>query len=105
MAGTLAIKLVRHPRRFGVALLETGDAPIVEMSRRDPFGGGSPDGDVPNAITLTGVNALGRILTALSDQLAQNAGDPRAIAQRVWELCQRNPAPEFLINGRPVSLD
>ena len=53
MACTLAVKLSQHPRRFAHALLATGTAPIIVMSRRDAFWGAVPDGDIGRATTLT----------------------------------------------------
>ena len=39
MAWTLTAKLRQHPDRFGAALLDTGQLPVVEMSHKDPFWG------------------------------------------------------------------
>ena len=67
MRWCLRVKLVQNWEKFRDALLETGDLPIVEHSRRDDFWGAKPiDGQ-----TLIGVNALGRLLMELREFIKQ----------------------------------
>ena len=94
MRYTLAVKLRQHPQRFGEALEETVDLPIVERSNRDPFWGAQPQGN-----TLTGVNTLGKLLTELRDTLREN-GDDAAKAAGVFAA--QAPAERLSLNGRPV---
>jgi len=65
MRWCLRVKLVQHPKRFGDLLLSTGELPIVEQSRRDPFWGAK----VVDDATLIGQNVLGRLLSELRDEL------------------------------------
>ena len=70
MRWCLEVKLAQNWEKFGAALLETGDLPIVEHSRRDDFWGAIPmDND-----TLVGVNALGRLLMELRENLKADTG-------------------------------
>ena len=68
MAFTLSIKLLQHPIRFGNALYETENKPIVELSRRDGYWGAMPVKD--NA--LVGRNVLGCLLTMLRDYCSEH---------------------------------
>jgi ribA/ribD-fused uncharacterized protein len=94
MRYTLAVKLRQHPRRFGEALAETGDLPIVERSNRDPFWGARPQGNI-----LAGVNTLGKLLTELRDTLGENGGDAAKAANA---FAAQVPAERLRVNGRPV---
>ena len=61
MRWCLQVKLAQNWDKFSGLLLQTGDMPIVEHSRRDDFWGAKPvDGE-----TLVGTNALGRLLMEL----------------------------------------
>ena len=64
MRWCLRVKLAQNWSSFSALLLETGDLPIVEESRRDPFWGAKPDGDV-----LIGMNVLGRLLMELREEV------------------------------------
>ncbi len=94
MRYTLAVKLRQHPQRFGKALAETGDLPIVERSNRDPFWGAQPQGN-----TLIGTNTLGKLLTELRDTLGDNGGDA---AKAAGAFTAQVPAERLSVNGRPV---
>jgi ribA/ribD-fused uncharacterized protein len=94
MRYTLAVKLRQHPRRFGEALAETGDLPIVERSNRDPFWGARPQGNI-----LAGVNTLGKLLTELRDTLGENGGDAAKAANA---FAAQVPVERLSVNGRPV---
>lgn len=94
MRYTVAHKLGQNPRRFGAALLDIGDRPIVEKSFRDPFWGARPQGDF-----LVGENHLGRILTDLRNELAAQSGDA---AQAARAFIAQTDASRLFVNGRPV---
>ena len=94
MALTLAVKLFQHPRKFGAALDETGDRDIVEMSNRDPWWGAKAQGD-----TLTGANALGRLLTMLRDLRAGSGGGDRAATA---EFLREADLSKLMILGKPL---
>ena len=65
MRWCLQVKLALNWDKFSDLLLETGDMPIVEHSRRDDFWGAKPvDGE-----TLVGTNALGRLLMELRERV------------------------------------
>ena len=104
MACTLAVKLAQHPRRFAHALLATGAAPIVEMSRRDAFWGAVPDGNIDRATTLTGNNALGKILTALRNELAANPTEPLETARRFCATHHDEGDTALLVIRTPITL-
>ena len=92
MRWCLQVKLAQNWDSFSELLLETGDLPIVEQSRRDDFWGAKPvDKD-----TLIGVNALGRLLMELREQVKD---DPS-------ELLHVEPLPidDFLLYGRQIKV-
>jgi len=63
MRWVLRLKAAQHPR-FREVLLATGERPIVELSYKDGFWGARPEGEF-----LVGVNALGRLLMELREEL------------------------------------
>jgi ribA/ribD-fused uncharacterized protein len=65
MRWCLQVKLVQNWNKFSGLLLETGDLPIVEDSRKDDFWGAKPKDEE----TLVGINALGRLLMQLREQV------------------------------------
>ena len=68
MKWVLRVKLAQHWDRFSAKLLESGDMPIVELSNRDNFWGAIQlDEDI-----YCGVNALGRLLMELRQQISEN---------------------------------
>ena len=90
MRWCLRVKLAQNLDSFSKLLLETADLPIVEQSRRDDFWGAKPvDKD-----TLIGVNALGRLLMELREQVKD---DPSELLH-VDPL----PIPNFLLYGRRI---
>ena len=91
MRWCLQVKLVQNWDKFSDALLETGDLPIVEHSRRDDFWGAKPVDDT----TLVGVNALGRLLMELREQVKR---EPPDILQRVEPLS----IPNFLLRDKQI---
>jgi ribA/ribD-fused uncharacterized protein len=66
MKWCLRVKLALHWKEFGGALPRTGDRPIVEQSRKDPFWGAIPD---QNDRVLKGTNVLGRLLMEVREQI------------------------------------
>lgn len=92
MAQTLAEKLRQHPARFGDALAETGNRPIVEKSYRDSFWGAQP-----RAAGLIGCNVLGRLLRELRDALYEQRNSTAA----AQEFASRYPAGRLLVNRMP----
>ncbi len=91
MRWCLQVKLAQNWDNFSELLLETGDIPIVEHSRRDDFWGAKPI----NGETLVGTNALGRLLMELRERVKD---EPREDLQYVTPL----PIPEFLLYERPI---
>ena len=91
MRWCLRVKLTQHRQNFGQLLIETGDRPIVEESRRDTFWGAKSDGER----ALLGENVLGRLLMELREHVTQRTDaytgdvDPPTIAR-------------FLLLGRPI---
>ncbi len=65
MRWCLQVKLVQNWEKFSELLLETGDLPIVEDSRKDDFWGAKPEDEE----ILTGANVLGRLLMQVREQI------------------------------------
>ncbi|MDE2788156.1 MAG: NADAR domain-containing protein [Chloroflexota bacterium] len=91
MRWCLQVKLAQNWDKFSEFLLETGDMPIVEHSRRDDFWGAKPI----DSETLIGTNALGRLLMELRERLKC---EPPEALQYVKPLA----IPEFLLYDRPI---
>lgn len=91
MRWCLQVKLAQNYDKFSQLLLETGDKPIVEHSRRDDFWGAKPVDDE----TLTGVNALGRLLMELRGRVRQ---------EKLKTLLCVNPLEieDFLLYNLPI---
>ena len=92
MRWCLRVKLAQNRDSFSELLLETANLPIVEQSRRDDFWGAKP---VDEHI-LIGVNALGRLLMELREQVKD---DPSELL-RVDPL----PIPNFLLYGHQIEV-
>jgi type I restriction enzyme S subunit len=71
MRWCLRVKLAQNWKAFSTLLLETGDRPIVEYSRKDDFWGAQPQEDG----TLVGMNVLGRLLMELRENVAEKPAD------------------------------
>ncbi len=71
MRWCLQVKLAQNLDKFGALLLATGEAPIVEYSKKDQFWGAEPTEDG----RLVGMNVLGRLLMELREQLQTNGAD------------------------------
>lgn len=67
MAWVLYAKLYCNYERFSKSLLESGDKPIVEISKKDAFWGAIPQADG----SLIGLNHLGLMLTKMRDHLPE----------------------------------
>ncbi|MCH4899364.1 NADAR family protein [Pseudomonas sp. B707] len=90
MRWCIACKLVQNWTRFSELLLNTGDLPIVEQSRKDRFWGA-----VPVEGKLVGANVLGRLLMELRETVRQGG--------QFFEVLP--PVPEvdrFLLFGKSV---
>ena len=90
MRWVLRVKLACNYESFGQLLDSTGEMPIVEYSRRDRFWGARYEGRA-----LVGVNALGRLLMELREQLRE---DERGALRRV----SPPDIPDFLLYGEPI---
>lgn len=91
MRWCLRVKLAQNWRSFSELLLETGERPIVEESRKDGFWGAKPVDDR----TLVGVNVLGRLLMELREAVKAEGRD---VLLRVEPIA----IPDFLLGGRPI---
>lgn len=92
MRWCLRVKLAQNWRAFSALLLETGEQPIVEESRRDDFWGAHPIDEK----LLVGMNVLGRLLMELRDEVR---GGSQASLLRVEPLA----IPDFLLNGKVIA--
>ena len=90
MRWCLRVKLTQNWDTFGNLLLSTGNAPIVEESRRDAFWGAKR-----TDAGLVGINALGRLLMELRGQLKR----PNHAHLRIVEPLH---IPHFLLYGQPI---
>ena len=91
MRWCLRVKLAQNWDKFGRLLLETGDCPIVEQSRRDDFWGAK----VAEDDKLIGMNVLGRLLMELREQLK---GDEAESLRCIQPLL----ISDFLLFGEPI---
>ena len=91
MRWALQVKLAQNWDKFGELLLLTGDRPIVEHSRRDPFWGAKPVDDE----TLVGTNALGRLLMELRKSVQDGSLKKPFTVKPL-------PIPNFLLYGNPI---
>jgi ribA/ribD-fused uncharacterized protein len=92
MRWCLQVKLVQNWDKFSQLLLATGDLPIVEDSWKDDFWGAKPQAEE----ILIGINALGRLLMQLREQVKSGEITAQTIIQPL-------PIPEFLLYGHAVS--
>jgi len=93
MRWCLRVKLAQNSSDFSRLLLSTGDRPIVEESRKDEFWGAK----IVDADTLVGVNALGRLLMELREEVKHSNGEQ---LRRVEPL----PIADFLLFGKPIAV-
>lgn len=90
MRWCLRVKLVQNWEKFGQLLLQTGDKPIVEDSRKDDFWGAKPNEDNQ----LVGANVLGRLLMELRETLKESTN--------FIELVQIPDIPNFYLFNQPI---
>lgn len=93
MRWCLRVKLAQNWIDFGDLLMQTGDLPIVEQSRKDDFWGAKVEGDD----TLVGMNVLGRLLMELRECLKH---DPPETLRRV----EPPRIPDFLLASEPIGV-
>ena len=91
MRWCLRIKLIQNWDAFSKLLLETGDQHIVEQSRKDDFWGAKP----VDTHTLVGVNALGRLLMELREEV-------KTERQEAFLQIEPLDISVFLLGGRPI---
>jgi type I restriction enzyme S subunit len=91
MRWCLRVKLAQNWKEFGRLLLATGERPIVEQSRKDDFWGAK----IAEEGSLVGMNALGRLLMELREQLKGDAAESLKAVEPVL-------IPEFLLLLRPI---
>ena len=91
MRWCLQVKLAQNWDTFSKLLLETGDRPIVEQSRKDAFWGAKAVDDH----TLVGMNVLGRLLMELRESI-------KSEEQEALLLVQPINIPDFRLDGRPI---
>jgi type I restriction enzyme S subunit len=72
MRWCIRVKLAQNWEKFSALLLDTGDRPIVEESRRDDFWGAKP----VDECTLVGMNVLGRLLMELREAVKMDGLEP-----------------------------
>jgi ribA/ribD-fused uncharacterized protein len=93
MRWCMRVKLAQNWSAFSELLLETGDRPIVEESRKDTFWGAKATDDG----TLVGMNVLGRLLMELREAVRVEGRDSLTSVQPV-------AIPDFLLGGRPIGI-
>ena len=91
MRWCLRVKLIQNWDAFSELLLETRDQLIVEQSRKDDFWGAKP----VDTQTLVGVNALGRLLMELREDV-KTEGQGAFLREEPLDILN------FLLNGRPI---
>lgn len=92
MRWCLQVKLVQNWDKFSQLLLETGGLPIVEDSWKDDFWGAKPQ----SGETLIGINALGRLLMQLREQVKSGEITAQTIIKPL-------PLHDFLLYGQEIS--
>ena len=92
MRWCLRVKLAQNWNSFSELLLSTGEAPIVEDSRKDAFWGAKRTDNG----SMVGTNAMGRLLMELREELKKTNHDQlKSVAPP--------PVSDFLLNGQLIS--
>ena len=91
MRWCLRVKLIQNWDTFSKLLLKTGDQSIVEQSRKDDFWGAKPI----DTHTLVGMNALGRLLMGLREEV-------KTEGQEAFLQVEPLDILDFSLNGRPI---
>lgn len=94
MRWTLRVKLAQNWQKFKALLLETGDRPIVEDSRKDDFWGAIASKDDPSI--LVGCNVLGRLLMELREKAQVSTFED-------WQEVRPPQLSDFLLYERPIT--
>ena len=95
MRWCLHVKLAQNYDKFSRLLLETGDKPIVELSRKDALWGAKNE----NNGTLVGMNVLGRLLMELREKIkSYSAKNQSELLLSVEPL----DIPDFNILGKKI---
>ena len=93
MRWCLRVKLAQNWRAFSELLLQTGDRPIVEQSRKDDFWGAK----LVDERTLVGLNVLGQLLMELREAVKEE--------DRNSFLCVQPLAlSDFMLGGRLIKI-
>ena len=93
MRWCLRVKLAQNWQKFGDLLLATSDRSIVEESPKDDFWGAKAVDDE----TLVGVNALGRLLMELREEL-------RSPKPELLKRVEPPNVPQLLLYGKPIGI-
>jgi type I restriction enzyme S subunit len=91
MRWCVRVKLVQNWDRFSRLLLETGNRPIVEESRRDTFWGAIPRGDEE----LVGLNILGCLLEDLREEV-------KLAGREAFLTVEPPDIGDFILYGQPI---
>ena len=96
MRWVLRVKLACHPQRMAALLRWSGQAPFVELSRKDAFWGAI---EVKEGL-LRGENHLGRLLTELREAVRAKFAEGKEA-----DLLKVAPpaVPDFLLLGEPIT--
>lgn len=92
MRWCLRVKLAQNWKLFSELLLDTGERPIVEQSRKDDFWGAKPIDEN----TLAGMNVLGRLLMELRQEIRTSGQEPLLYVEPL-------AIPDFMLDGRPIA--
>ncbi|WP_020475989.1 NADAR family protein [Zavarzinella formosa] len=96
MRWVLRVKLACHPQRMAALLRWSGQAPFVELSRKDAFWGAVEEKEG----VLKGENHLGRLLTELRENVRTKFAEGKEA-----ELLKVEPLaiPDFNLLGHPIT--
>lgn len=97
MRYVLRVKLAQHFEGFGQLLADSGDKPIVELSRRDDYWGCKVD---RNTEVLHGQNVLGKLLMELREEYVIGSGC--AESREALRFVPPLAIPNFCLYGKPI---
>lgn len=102
MRWCLRAKLIQNRKKFLDLFDQTGDLPIVELSRKDSFWGAKPT----EFETLTGMNVLGRLLMELRDKVSNGdfVFDKPLAPLTIDNFCIMNKPISFVLKERQLPL-
>lgn len=93
MRWVLKVKLAQHYKRISSLLLQTGDRPIVEKSRKDTYWGAVEKKEEEGQ--LHGCNQLGQLLMELRELVKTKSRQELMIVEPL-------DIPDFLLLGQPI---